>query len=296
MNKEQLIREWALGQLGSAYVYGATGALCTPAQRQSRMAQYPSKAEAIKASCPSLSGQQEDCRGCGYSGKQCFDCAQFVRRALEQGGIKLPSGASSQWKAGLWAWKGEMSDQAHSRLCVVFRSSGSRQRPMSHVGLSLGDGRVMDARGHTRGVMLSQIGQYPWTHYALVNLHEQEEDGEMESHMEQELLPGDRGERVKAMQTLLLQKGFALPRFGADGRFGKETLAALHEAQKRLGLDIGDGAGEALFIALQAAGTSDGQAAGGLTAMERRLDSLAAELAGCRAALHRIKGMGAAAG
>lgn len=38
---------------------------------------------------------------------------------------------------------------------------------MDHVGLSLGDGRVIDARGHMAGTLLSPIDSYAWTHYAL---------------------------------------------------------------------------------------------------------------------------------
>lgn len=254
MNKETMIRDWALGQLGSPYVYGSTGSQCTTGERQARMKQYPAQAEFIKASCPRLSGRQESCRGCAYSGKLCFDCAQFVRKALEQAGIKLPSGASSQWKAPLWSWKGEISEEAGRRLCLVFRQSGDSNKPMAHVGLSLGDGRVMDARSSTRGVVLSSLTQYPWTHYAVCEMDEKGKDEMKEEVVKPEIVKlqmGAEGEAVRELQKLLMQKGFPLPRFGADGRFGAETLQALQEAQLSAGLERSDCAQEEVISYLR---------------------------------------------
>ena len=284
MNKETMIREWALGQLGSPYVYGATGALCTTGERQARMKQYPAQAEFIKASCPRLSGQQESCRGCAHSGKQCFDCAQFVRKALEQAGIKLPSGATSQWKAPLWSWKGEMSEEAGRRLCVVFRQSGDSGKPMAHVGLSLGDGRVMDARSSVRGVVLSDLTQYPWTHYAVCEL---EEDVKADMKVMQgepkevKLQMGAEGEAVRELQKLLMQKGFPLPRFGADGRFGAETLMALQAAQTSAGFERSDYAQDDVLAFLKGENSMKDVFYKRISQLEAEIEQLRQWLEGC---------------
>lgn len=240
--KQAAVIAWALNQAGSPYVYGGTGAACTPAYRRERMAQYPAQADNIRKQCPVLSGRQTGCAGCGYRGKPCFDCAQFTRRALEQAGIPLPSGASSQWKAGLWEHQGRMGPEAHGMLCLLFRESGEKERPMAHVGLSLGDGRAMDARSHAQGVVLAPVGAYPWTHYAALPPFPREEA----------LKPGDRGPRVRELQTLLMARGFALAGFGADGIFGLVTLSALHLAQEACGLPRGDAADDRLIAALAA--------------------------------------------
>lgn len=242
--KEKEIIAWALNQAGSPYVYGACGESCTPKLRGEKMKQYPQQAAHIMVNCPVLSGRQEDCSGCRHQGKACFDCAQLTRRALEVGGFHLPSGASSQWKAELWEHRGPIGPEAAGMLCLVFRESGDRDRPMSHVGLSLGDGRVVDARSHHRGVMLSPIEAYPWTHYAALPPFPREEALKM----------GMKGEGVKELQRLLMRSGFELPRFGADGAFGGETLRALHEARTALGLGPGDEADEGLLAALRRRG------------------------------------------
>ena len=240
--KQSAVVSWASEMAGAPYVYGGTGALCTPRYRQERMDQYPAQAGNIRKGCPVLSGKQADCAGCRHRGRPCFDCAQFTRRALEQAGFKLPSGASSQWKADLWEHKGLMGPEAAGMLCLLFRESGDKERPMAHVGLSLGDGRAMDARSHELGVVLGNIGAYPWTHYAALPPFPREET----------ILPGDRGERVRGLQALLMARGFPLPGFGADGVFGPETLAALHLAQAAYGLPRSDGADEKILQALAA--------------------------------------------
>lgn len=50
------------------------------------------------------------------------------------------------------------------------------------------------------------------------------------------LRSGDEGETVRAMQSLLLLRGCKLPRYGADGDYGSETVAAVKEYQHRNGL------------------------------------------------------------
>ena len=241
-DKAQAVISWAVDKIGCPYVYGATGANCSPKYRRELTLQYPDQAANIAAGCQVLNGKKADCAGCAYLGKPCFDCAQFTRRALEQAGFKPPSGASSQWRSSLWEHKGRIGPEAGSMLCLVFCESGDKDKPMKHVGLSLGDGRVIDARNHLKGVVLSHITAYPWTQYAA-----------LPPFPKPELIsPGDREERVKGLQTLLMARGFSLPAFGADGAFGLETLAALHTAQETLGLPRRDQADEQFLKALAA--------------------------------------------
>ena len=46
------------------------------------------------------------------------------------------------------------------------------------------------------------------------------------------LKKGTTGTDVKALQELLLQLGYSLPKYGADGAFGSETEAAVLDFQK----------------------------------------------------------------
>lgn len=256
----EMLKNYALSQVGAAYVYGATGQPCTPSYRRARMAQYPKFAKQIRGNCRVLSGQAERCDGCRYAGRLAFDCAQLVKKALAQAGIFLPSGASSQWKArGLWAQQGQVHPDVLLGPCVLFRASSLRNpgdRPMVHVGLCLGEGLVVDARSHREGVVQGPATRYPWTHFALPPgsplVLQAEKQGErpqirssalayhQESSFPAPLYQGLWGPRVKALQQALLALGFALPRHGADGYFGPETAGALIAFQHQQGL-IPDG-------------------------------------------------------
>ncbi len=232
MDRGEIVRSFALDAIGSPYVYGATGLRCTPGYRERQMAQYPACQDAIRRVCPRLTGRSASCAGCRYAGKNCYDCAQLVRRAFGAAGIHLPSGASTQWKAGNWAFKGRVSPAAFQQVCALYRESGDPRRPMRHTGLSLGDGRVVDARGHQAGVMLSQAGEYPWTHYAIPH-------GMAAGELPEYPPPPDpkgQGEAVRALQRRLIALGFPLARFGADGLFGRETAGALRAFQHMAGL------------------------------------------------------------
>ena len=44
---------------------------------------------------------------------------------------------------------------------------------------------------------------------------------------------GSKGNDVRELQEMLLQAGESLPRFGADGDFGSETLAAVRSFQRK---------------------------------------------------------------
>lgn len=150
----QAIVDWIQSKIGCGYVYGATGWVCTQKRLEQQAAQYSGYADTILSTCKK------------WIGKQCFDCAQLVRRALESVGLKAPSGATSQWKADIWAEKGEIADMP-DKLCALYRQSGSR---MQHTGWHIGGGVTIDARGSKSGVILSDISKYPWTHYAVPKL------------------------------------------------------------------------------------------------------------------------------
>ena len=52
------------------------------------------------------------------------------------------------------------------------------------------------------------------------------------------LRKGDQGDNVTALQRVLLESGESLPKYGADGDFGAETLKAVKNFQKKHGLTV----------------------------------------------------------
>ncbi|MBV2364253.1 peptidoglycan recognition protein family protein [Streptomonospora nanhaiensis] len=55
------------------------------------------------------------------------------------------------------------------------------------------------------------------------------------------LRKGDKGERVKYLQVILMKAGFDLPKYGADGHYGDETEKAVLAARKSQGSKQGFG-------------------------------------------------------
>lgn len=187
MNKVDSARAWLLSRVGNPYLMGGTGQFCTVAYRKARAAQYPGSAAKIKANCPRMRGAANRCMGCRYydetagTGKRAYDCAQLTRWCMDAIGIKLVSGATSQWNKTAWAEKGEISGMPREKMCLVFRQDSAKV--MGHVGVYLGDGTVVHAKGHDYGVVREGLEEYGrFTHYGVpMGLYETQEEGKTDA-------------------------------------------------------------------------------------------------------------------
>lgn len=187
MNKVDSARAWLLSRVGNPYLMGGTGQFCTVAYRKARAAQYPGSAAKIKANCPRMRGAANRCMGCRYydetagTGKRAYDCAQLTRWCMDAIGIKLVSGATSQWNKTAWAEKGEISGMPREKMCLVFRRDSAKV--MGHVGVYLGDGTVVHAKGHDYGVVREGLEEYGrFTHYGVpMGLYEAQEEGKTDA-------------------------------------------------------------------------------------------------------------------
>ncbi|MDO5143994.1 MAG: peptidoglycan-binding protein [bacterium] len=108
-------------------------------------------------------------------------------------------------------------------------------------------------------------GMRPWTHwYALpfidygdalksAPVHTPDTPATEYTLGSRSLEKGAKGTDVKTMQELLLQLGFSLPKYGADGSFGTETLSALKAFQSKAGIKADGIYGTETYAALMAA-------------------------------------------
>ena len=67
------------------------------------------------------------------------------------------------------------------------------------------------------------------------------------------LRKGAKGSAVKELQNLLLKAGYSLPKYGADGDYGAETLKAVKAFQKGAGLAVDGVCGRKTWAALRLA-------------------------------------------
>lgn len=163
------ISEFAISKIGCGYVYGATGWICTEKRLQEQAAQYPEQAENIlKVSSKWL-------------GKPCYDCAQLVRAAAKSVGLNLPSGATSQWKADIFSEKGKLplcdGTWAKANLdegTIIFRQDRNDSSKMAHVGIYIGNGQVVEAKGSSYGVVKTEFAKGNWTHYGVLKVQSAE--------------------------------------------------------------------------------------------------------------------------
>lgn len=173
---EQKIIDWCLARNKAPYVFGGQGQTCTPINRKTQAEQYEEYASLIKKNCQRMSGKSASCNNCDWLNpdtkkvQSFYDCQGFVKKALAQAGLKLVSGATSQYKDKSWQREqGPISEMPKERVCVVYRDDkGVKQ----HTGIWLGSsiGFCCDSRGHSYGVKQPTLAEYKWTHYVLPKL------------------------------------------------------------------------------------------------------------------------------
>jgi len=121
-----------------------------------------------------------------------------------------------------------------------------------HIGVYVGNGEVIEARGFDYGVVLTKLKSRPWTHWLEIPGLDYSAGGEeakppatpsVPSGSRPALRKGDKGIHVKDMQALLISKGYLLPVFGVDGDFGNETESQVLAFQRANGLEADGVAG-----------------------------------------------------
>ena len=241
LSKPEIVRGVAVACEGWPYVFGAWGEQCTPAGRRRRKRDdHPT----IVSKCQVLSGKKSSCTGCQWDlPVRMFDCRGFTDWVLKQVGIDLKGeGATSQWNTKAnWTVQGPISEMPRDRVCCVFVQNG---KSMIHTGLYLGDGSTCEC---SSGVQFFRKMSTKWTHYAIPGgLY----DGEIPTPapapspaptpgtVKPTLRRGDAGPYVTLAQTELLQRGYDLGGFGADGKFGAATEKAVRTFQQDWDLTV----------------------------------------------------------
>lgn len=249
--KEEIVVKLAEACLGWPYVFGAVGEQCTPSTRRKYAKNYetrdPAESEQIKKTCRVLSNGVSTCNGCKFypgGDVRCYDCRGFTRWVLGRVGISLQgAGATSQWNNDAnWEFKGTI-DQYNGGVAVFFQKSTTKANTMAHTGFIIGDNTII----HCSGTVKKETLYKKITHFAIPKGL----GGDIPVPTTKPTLKrGTSGPYVTLAQTELIAKGFSVGSYGADGKFGAKTEAAVKEFQKAAGLKADGVIGSSTWDAL----------------------------------------------
>ena len=204
--------------------------------------------QAIRSSNPTGS-----CSGCKWypGGKRVrsFDCRGFTRWILEQiyGWTLQGAGCTSQWNnESNWTAKGTIDTIPEDTLVCLFYPDEKNPKVMAHTGLGY-KGETVEC---SAGVQYKKARDKKWTYWGLPKCVSADPPAP-DPDYRPTLRKGDSGTYVTMMQEMLIQRGYEMPKFGADGKFGNETLAALQAFQKANGLNPDGVCGKDSWAALQ---------------------------------------------
>jgi len=201
------------------YIYGTWGSLWT--EKKQKAATRP---QTVKY-------------GSRWIGHMVTDCSGLPRWALWQLGDKTLLHHAYYQYTDCCKNKGLLIDGARADgkpikrgTAVFLKGSGEK---IQHVGVYVGDGNCVEAKGTQYGVVMSKLSHWDyWGEYKAVDYSAEEGD----KPTMRMLKKGTEGEDVRALQNRLIELGYDLGSKGADGKFGDKTEAAVKLFQKANGL------------------------------------------------------------
>lgn len=224
----------ASGQVNKGiYVWGAQGQLLTSISPEWIRSKETSTANANKAI--EMYNKRK-----GIAGARAYDCSGLVCWCLTE--CKAKEQGFDKTAEGLRQLCSKLSKPAEDGdLC--FKISDGKAH---HVGMYVG-GKIVEAKGRAYGVVSSSVSS-SWNAFGRLNI--KWEDEPKAFILTRVLRKGDKGEDVRWVQNALLQRRYKLPKYGADGDFGTETLKAVKQFQRDKGLKDDGAVGEKTITAL----------------------------------------------
>ena len=212
------------------YIWGQAGSLWTEARQKAAIREQTVK------------------YGKKWIGHYVADCSGMFSWAFKKLGGYMYHGSNTMWKKYMVnkgpLTKGQRSDgQELKPGTAVFKVKGDNYH---HVGLYVGNGTVIEAKGTYYGVVTSTVstwhawGEMKGVDYGDATDTVTPEPAETESTLGTRLLkrtsPYMRGDDVKALQSMLNALGFDCG--AVDGIFGDKTRAGVKAFQQAKGLVV----------------------------------------------------------
>lgn len=205
-----------------------------------------------------------------------YDCSSFVISAWQQAGVPVKTSGASYTGNMYWAFLNcgfrDVTNSINLSTGANLQKGDVVLNTKHHTELYIGNGKMVKASvnefgGVTGGKSGDQNGReiyignyykpsYGWDYVLRYYGGEEEEKPTVDPvtlpcFVKLPMLKrGDKGEYVRALQILLIGRGYALPKYGADGDFGEETESALQKYQEDHGLFADGVAGNLTYAKL----------------------------------------------
>ena len=240
---------WCEKMVGQPYWYGGCVYKCTKSLLNRKAKQYPSHytSSRMKRYKDDIA-QKKVCADCigGAKGYAWTNGGQGVLEAIgTDKGISNKSGANSCPDKGansMFAWA-KSKGMEWGTIDTLPEIIGLALHTDGHVGYYIGNGYAVEWRGFNYGCVRTKVKERKWKYwYKLPFIQYGEAATDVPAP---EIALGSRllkrgmvGSDIKALQELLMQLGYALPKYGANAKFGAETEKALRAFQKETGLTV----------------------------------------------------------
>lgn len=231
---------YAKAQLGRPYWYGTFGQAASKSLYDQKKRQYP---DYYKWAYAGETAKVHDCVGL-IKGYLWCDSAEDKTPVYNSAQDLSANGMRDVCTAG-----GAISKIPEVPGVLVFMNH--------HVGVYIGGGYVIEARGHAYGVVKTKLSDRPWTSFGYCPYLTYDKETKNETKGEKtvnieltQLSKGAKGEQVKTIQRLLIAMGYDLGGYGADGDFGGKTDAAVRAFQTKKKLECDGIVGKDTWTAL----------------------------------------------
>jgi hypothetical protein len=230
MGTGRQIADYALAayECGGGYIYGTQGITWTQA-KQTQMEQNrkddPNYAESIKY-------------GKKWIDHRVWDCSGLTKKAAEQAGASIHHGSNSTWN-GDCSHKGELTEGLALPIGAFVFVYNEKKKNRSHIGVVTGENEVTEASCARLGVIKSKIYKDKWDEWGLCKGVDFDfipggDPGPVPPVPEKKptLKRGSTGPYVVECQEDLIRLGYDVGPSGADGKYGKNTEAAVKAFQR----------------------------------------------------------------